>query len=77
MTIPILHGEKELKRNEGIYTTTHSRSGPETAVGTQVSYAQFSFYSDCSAAQPARCLVIRLPKQLQGNSSHKGGSKDL
>lgn len=56
MTILILHGEKELKRNEGIYTMTHSGSGPETAVGTQVSYTQFSFYSDCSAPQPTRCL---------------------
>lgn len=44
MIIPILHGEKELKRNEGIYNY-NSWSEPKTAVGTQVSYTQFSSVS--------------------------------
>lgn len=50
----ILHGEKELKRNEGIYT---NRSEPETAVGSQVSYTPVQFlFTDCSVPQPTCCL---------------------
>lgn len=57
MTIPILHREKELKRNEGIYTMTPSRSEPETAVGTKISHTPVQFlFTDCSVPQPACCL---------------------
>lgn len=49
----ILHGEKELKWNEGIYNC-NSWSEPKTAVGTQVSYTHLSFYS-------AAALLLNLP----------------
>lgn len=83
MSIPILQGEKQLKRNEGIYTMTPSRSESKTAVGTQVSYTPLQFLStDCSAAQPTCGLTDpkfgnQTSKQLQGNNSDKEGSKDL